>query len=243
MALACFRETKRSWTKSDGSPVSETDLLIDGFLRERLLGARPDYGWLSEETSDDLARLGKRRLWLVDPIDGTSAFLGGTDHWSIAVALIEDGRPVAASVLRPVTGEHYRATKARGALLNGRSIRVSARRELKGARMVAHRKMLRPERWREPWPEINAGMSTSLALRLCLVASGEYDCALATGRKSDWDLAAGDLIVHEAGGRVSDLAGQTMAYNRSETRQHGLVAAGPGLMDQMLRQAAGYRVK
>lgn len=240
LALEHFRRSGRSWTKDDGTPVGEADLAVDALLRERLASARPDYGWLSEESGDDSVRLQHRRVWVVDPIDGTRSFLEGGDQWTVVAALVEDGRPIAAQVLRPLSGEHFQARRGHGATCNGQPIAVSGRRKLAGARLVVPRSILKPGRWADPWPPVDVGMATSIALRLCKVATGDYDGALAVGGKSDWDLAAGDLIVHEAGGRVTDLAGDDMVYNRPRTRQKGLVAAGPGLIGDMLRHARGY---
>ncbi len=241
LAATYFAGSANSWTKDDGTPVSDADLAIDELLKERLHGARPGYGWLSEETKDTPDRLTYSRVWVIDPIDGTRAFLEGTEHWCIVAALVEHGRPVLGAVYLPLGDRMYAARLGAGAWLNGRRLAVSQRRELAGSRVIAHQGILRPERWRRPWPSLNVSMTTALALRLCLVADGSYDAAVAIGEKSDWDLAAGDLIVHEAGGQVSDLDGGRLTYNRRKPRQAGLVACGTSLHDEVIHHTTGFR--
>jgi len=229
LALEHFGNAPRQWKKEDGTPVSEADLAVDALLRASLPRIDAGAGWLSEEIADVAGARTAARCWIVDPIDGTSSFLSGSDNWSIAAALTEAGRPVLAGIYRPVTDDYFSAGLGQGAFRNGGRLHVSRRAELAGARIITRRNALDPKRWRQPWPEVEAGMVTSLALRLCLVADASFDAAFALGRKSDWDLAAGDLIVHEAGGRMGDLAGETLIYNRAETRQDGFVAAPPAL--------------
>ena len=229
LALQHFGGAPRQWKKEDGTPVSEADLAVDELLRASLERIDAGAAWLSEESADQPDARKRPRCWIVDPIDGTSSFLSGGDNWSIVAALAEAGRPVLAGIYRPVTDDYFSAALGRGAFRNAKRLQVSNRTELQGARIISRRRALDAERWREPWPEVEAGMVTSLALRLCLVADASFDAAFAIGRKSDWDLAAGDLIVREAGGRVSDLGGEMLVYNRAETRQNGFVAAAPAL--------------
>ncbi len=229
LALEHFGASPRRWMKDDGTPVSEADLEVDRLLRASLSRIDGAAGWLSEESADAPDLRARQRCWIVDPIDGTSSFLSGTDNWSIVAALAEGGRPVLAGIYRPVTGDYFGAVLGEGAFRNGRRLHASSRSELEGARVITHRKVLEPKRWAAPWPKVEAGMVTSLALRLCFVADASFDAAFALSPKSDWDLAAGDLIVREAGGRMSDLAGRPLCYNRAETRQSGFVAAGPSL--------------
>jgi myo-inositol-1(or 4)-monophosphatase len=216
-------------------------MAVNDLLHKHLATSRPGYGWLSEETEDADDRLGKSRLWLVDPIDGTRSFLNGTENWCIAAALIEDHRPVLGAVYAPISGKSFFARAGGGARLNGELIRASSRECLAGARMIAHEKALRADRWQRAWPHLETGMTTSIALRLCMVADGSYDATLAIGDKSDWDLAAGDLIVSEAGGRVSTLNGAQMLYNRPQTRQTGLIASGASLHDELLARAQSFK--
>jgi myo-inositol-1(or 4)-monophosphatase len=241
LALEHFRSSPVGRKKDDGTPVSDADLAVNDLLHDRLAMARPDYGWLSEETEDRPERLSRRRVWVVDPIDGTRSFLKGADNWSVAVALIEAGRPVLGSVFAPATGEYFHARLNHGANCNGAPIAASHRDMLAGSSFIAHPNILRADRWQQGWPELETGMTTSIALRLCMVANGQFDAALAVGEKCDWDLAAGDLIVHEAGGRVSTLAGSQMTYNQPHTRQTGLVASGSALHDEITARTQGFK--
>jgi myo-inositol-1(or 4)-monophosphatase len=241
VALAQFRNGVKGWHKPDGTPVSDADFAVNRLLAERLLAARPTYGWLSEETSDELGVRHGALTYLVDPIDGTRAFLSGGDDWCVGVALLARNRPIAAAILQPVTGALYSAAAGLGASVNGRRIHVSSRRELAGAHLIAHAGLRKPERWAVPWPEVRYGMTFAMLLRLCRVADGSFDGMVALGRKSDWDVAAGDLIVGEAGGLVTDLTGAALIYGGPGMSQNGVIAAGPALMQQMIPLGRGLR--
>ncbi len=223
LALVMFRQQIRRWVKSDGSPVTEGDIAVDTLLSGHLRRGRPAYGWLSEESQDDNYRTGRSRCWVVDPIDGTRSFASGGANWCVAVALVEDGRPVLSCIYRPVSEEFYTAAAREGAHLNGAPIRVAPGRMLRGARLVGTRKSLRPLMNQHITPDTSGDLP--LQLRLAAVASGRVDGAVSAGLKNDWDLAAGDLLVHEAGGRASDLNGSAFVFNRRQTWQHGMAAA------------------
>ncbi|MGE0006127.1 MAG: inositol monophosphatase [Parvibaculaceae bacterium] len=238
-ALACslFRQSVKGWTKSDGSPVTEADLAVDATLKARLHAARPDYGWLSEETPDSGDRLARSHVWIVDPIDGTRAFAEGGDEWCVAAALLVDGRPRLAAIHRPMTGDFYEAAQGSGARLNGEPLRVAGSSALAGARVLGNAAALKRLQAAAPVEAVAAG-STPLAMRLARVAQGRLDAALSTTPKHDWDLAAGDLLVHEAGGIVTGLDGGRFVYNRPETRQKDYVASSPALHAALLEQLA-----
>ena len=214
----------RRWTKPDGSEVSEGDLAINDLFAQRLRAARPSDGWLSEETPDRPGRLAQQRLWIIDPIDGTRAFLSGASHWCVAAALAIGGRPVLACVYRPATGEFYTAMAGEGAILNGSPVAAADAPSLEGARIAGNRKAL------AALAPLGIAADTSgdlpLQLRLAHVAAGRIDGAVSVGRRNDWDLAAGELLVIEAGGAVSGVSGEAYVYNRPEPWQQGLVAAG-----------------
>ena len=228
LALAMARKEFHQWRKRDGTPVTEADLAVDALLKDRLNGARPDYGWLSEETPDDPARLSRRRLWIADPIDGTRAFISRSDEWCVAVALAEMGRPVLGAIYRPVRDEFYDAIAGEGAHLNARPLRLPAARPLAGAKVIGNAAALKVLAEKAPIEPVRGG-DVPLAMRLAGVAAERFDAALSNTSKHDWDLAAGDLLVHEAGGTVTGLDGRHLAYNRSEPRQKGYVAATAGL--------------
>jgi myo-inositol-1(or 4)-monophosphatase len=224
IALRSYRNGDiKSWTKSGNSPVSEADIAVDEFLRARL--TRQGYGWLSEESVDDRARLSSRRLFIVDPIDGTRSFLAGRTDWSIVAAVVEDGRPLAAAVYAPVDDELFLASAGGGATRNGQRIAVTDGENLSQARIAG------PKPFLERVSEFDRGSVHepkiySLALRMTRVAEGRIDAALASVNASDWDLAAADLLVHEAGGVLTDFAGQTLVYNLHDPVHGAIVAAG-----------------
>jgi myo-inositol-1(or 4)-monophosphatase len=223
---ASFRgDQLKFWTKHGDSPVSEADIAVDKLLRERLTRLMPDCGWLSEETEDDRARLAAARLWVVDPIDGTRAYVNGRTDWSISVALVEHGRPVAAAVFAPMEDGLYLAIAGAGATRDGVKLTASTSASFDGARAAGPKPMLAELATAlpgiAPVPKVH-----SLALRLSRVASGKLDLALASKSSHDWDLAAADLIVHEAGGALTTLDGEPVAYNSAEARHGALIAAG-----------------
>lgn len=222
------------WKEADGTPVTNADLAADRLLTDRLRAARPDYGWLSEETADDPARMTHRRIFVVDPIDGTRAFLKGRPWWSVAIAVVEDGLPTAAVVFAPEVGETYAAAAGRGATRNGELIRPSGATELLDCRMVGDPVVFGHWSWPKAWPEMRIEQRSSTAYRMCLVAAGDFDAAVAPLRKSDWDVAAGDLIAREAGCFVGDHTGGGFRYNRARPSQASLICATPALAPLIL---------
>jgi myo-inositol-1(or 4)-monophosphatase len=218
------RGALQQWTKPDGSHVTEGDLAINKLLEERLRAKRPDDGWLSEETPDTRERLARERLWIIDPIDGTRAFIEGREDWCVAVALAIAGRPVLSAVYRPRREEFYSAQAGQGALLNGRPVTIPDSDDLAGARIAGNRKALANLEPLGITPDTSGRLP--LQLRLAYVAAGRIDGAVSIGKRNDWDLAAGELLVLEAGGAVSGASGEGYIYNRPEPWQQGLVAAG-----------------
>jgi myo-inositol-1(or 4)-monophosphatase len=225
LALKTFGKSPRQWAKGKTSVVCEADIAVDELLRERLARAIPGYGWLSEETEDDAARLSARHVWIVDPIDGTRSYLAARPDWVISAALARDGRPVLAAMFAPVTEELFLASAGGGVTRNGVAVTVNPGRNIDGAKASGPKRFLE---WLAdldpavvPMPRIG-----SLALRLARVAHGELDVAFAGGNSHDWDLAAADLLVHEAGGAMTTMAGRLLTYNRSEPVHGALIAAG-----------------
>lgn len=223
IALKTFRGAIRSWTKGYDSPVSEADIAVDNFLHERL--AREGYGWLSEESKDDRSRLSSERLFIVDPIDGTRSYLAGLPDWTIVAAVVEKGRPVAAAVYVPVDDDLYLAAAGTGATRNGESIAASPGTNLAHARIAGPKKFLERlsiiDPATIPEPKIH-----SLALRMTRVAEGRIDAGFASVNAYDWDLAAADLLVHEAGGVMTNFAGEPLVYNLHDPVHGAILAAG-----------------
>ena len=225
LAKSMFSTELKNWTKGASSPVSEADIAVNDLLEKQLREATPDYGWLSEESVDDTARLGRRLTWIVDPIDGTRAYLAGRDDWCVSVALVEDGSPVLAAVFAPASGEFFFAARGQGASLNDRRVLAAAGDGLDFSRMAGPKPLV--QRLSPTGEEISLHPRIgSLALRLCRVAHGELDAAFAGGQSRDWDLAAANLIVQEANGRMTALSGDAILYNRRDVVHGVLVAAG-----------------
>jgi myo-inositol-1(or 4)-monophosphatase len=225
LALLLFRTELKNWTKGASSPVSEADIAVNDLLERRLRAATPEYGWLSEESADDPSRLGKRLVWIVDPIDGTRGYLAGKEDWCVSVALVENEQPLLAAVFAPVTDEFFFAARGQGAICNGVTLRATSGTELDFSRVAGPKPLV--ERLRlSPNDIILHPRIGSLALRLCRVADGRLDAAFAGGQSRDWDLAAADLIVHEADGNMTALSGDAISYNRPEVTHGVLVAAG-----------------
>lgn len=225
LALSMFGIPINTWTKGGSSPVCEADIAVDRLLRERLAGDAAGIAWLSEESVDDPARLAARYVWIVDPIDGTRAFLAGLPDWTISAALVENGRPIAACLYAPVTEEFFMATAGAGATCNGAAIAVTPGASLAHARIAGPKRLL--DRLAAVAPPFTAVPRVrSLALRLARVAHGVFEVAFAGVDAHDWDLAAADLLVHEAGGLITPIGGGLVTYNRPVPRHGMLVAAG-----------------
>jgi myo-inositol-1(or 4)-monophosphatase len=234
LAASFFGEKYEQWEKSPGNPVTSVDLEVDDLIKRRLCSLRPAYGWLSEETADDDKRLKCRRVWVVDPIDGTRAFIKGRDGFCVSVAMVEDGVPVLAAIHAPLRDLYFEARKGQGATVNGKPIKVGKKKDLANCKMLADAQLFGAGFWPEPWPAMDISKPNSIALRLALVACGQADAAVALRPKSEWDLAAATLILEEAGGHWGDHLGSAKQFNRKETKFATVIAAGPGLYPGLL---------
>jgi myo-inositol-1(or 4)-monophosphatase len=240
IALVSSKKPLKRWIKSGDSPVSEADIAVNDFLVTRLAALAPQAGWLSEETEDDLVRTDFGTIWVVDPIDGTRAYLDGRADWTVSVALVEDGRPSLAALYAPVTEEMFLGERGRGATLNGMRLRASAGDTLNGARLAGPQSYLKRLAQMSPrvlpQPKVH-----SLALRIAKVAAGEFDGAFASRNSHDWDLAAADLLVHEAGGALTDFSGRTLRYNQAEPVHGALIAAGQARHEALIDLVRDHR--
>ncbi len=227
-ALRHFRHGRKTSAdiayKQGDSPVTSADLEVDAQIAEMLRSAFPDAGWLSEETEDDPARLGKASLLVLDPIDGTRAFMRGDPCWTVAIALVEDGRPVAGVVHAPALQETFAASFRRGATLNGVSIRAAGFAALDGARIAGPRGLVNAFAAAASFRPALAPNSPSLAYRLASVAAGRVEIGLAATDAHDWDIAAADVILSEAGAGLLE-GGAEVSYNRPRTLRDALLAA------------------
>ncbi|MFO1015396.1 MAG: 3'(2'),5'-bisphosphate nucleotidase CysQ [Caulobacteraceae bacterium] len=224
--------------KKGNSPVTDADLAVDALLKDTLLAARPDYGWLSEETVDDPARMDCERLFVVDPIDGTRAYIRGRPWWVVAIGVVDRGEAVAGVVHAPDLADTYSAVTGGGARLNGLPMQPSAQAEIADCAMIGDAGFFSHPAWPEPWPAMRLASRNATALRMCLVGAGEFDATVTLAPKADWDVAAADLIAREAGAVVLDHKGGRFAYNRADARQLSLVCAGPALAPLILSRTA-----
>jgi myo-inositol-1(or 4)-monophosphatase len=226
--------------KSGGDPVTEADTLVDAALRETL--PQDGEGWLSEETHDDRSRLARRRVWVVDPLDGTREFVMGIPEWSVSVGLVEDGEPVAGGILNPATDETFLGARGHGVTLNGRPVAVSARGGLAGAEVLASRS----EVGRGQWSDFEGGSFTvvpmgSVAYKLARVAGGLSDATWTLVPKHEWDVAAGVALVLAGGGRVVAGTPEEERFNRSHPLLTRLIAAPPQLLPAIQEEIARRR--
>jgi myo-inositol-1(or 4)-monophosphatase len=238
LALTYFKRQILVNRKPDGSEVSEADLAVDTALKLDLLAKRPDYGWLSEETEDDPERLKHARVWMVDPIDGTNAFLRHLPEWTVSAALVEDGVPVIGVVFNPATKEFFHAIRGQGAFLNDERIKASDRSSLEGALLIASGGLFKKKIWKEPWPEVKTQWVNSVAYRLALVAAGRADATISLSGKCEWDLAAAAVLVEEAGGVITGHRGEGHRYNSESPRFASLVASGKALHPLLIERTS-----
>ncbi len=212
-----------TWEKTPGHPVCDVDLAVDELLHQRLAALLPDAGWLSEETADDAGRLARRRVWIVDPIDGTRDYIRGRDGWAVSVALVEDGRPVLGVLDAPVRGQVFTALAGAGAWLGSTRISASDRSDFAGSRTPVD---ALPKADRDL---IAVAKPNSIALRMAMVASGEADFLATLRWGNEWDVAASILLAREAGATVTDAIGRKLRFNQPRPQFFGVMAAAPGI--------------
>lgn len=234
LALGHFHAQSEWWEKSPGNPVGIADLEVDAHLKAALLGARPDDGWLSEETADTDDRLSRRRVWVVDPIDGTRDFVRGRTGWAVSVALVEDGVVTVAALAAPARQQMFVAALGQGATCNGLPLRMADLPSLDGVRLPMDAANLSAPFWPSPWPGDVVEKPNSLALRMAKLASAEADAWLEGRTISEWDVAASALILTEAGGIVTDRHGAALGFNKPAPTFYGIAAASPAIHAEVL---------
>jgi myo-inositol-1(or 4)-monophosphatase len=234
LAVAGFETIK----KPDQSPVTSADLAVNHILHAHLLSAFPQDGWLSEESPDDAGRLQKDRVWVVDPIDGTKAFINRVPEFCISVALIEQGRPIVAAIYNPSTNEFFGATRGGGLRLN---------REPVEPRQVSGRQppMIALSSWERQIGRFIALDAVtqyrpmlSIAWSLALTACGRIDAVATYEPENEWDVAAGVLLIDEAGGTITDGSGQELIFNRPTPRYRGIIATSPSCPASLTQELA-----
>ncbi len=236
IALRYFRNDPKVWEKPGEGPVTEADIAVNDMLLNTLRTARPSYGWLSEETPDTEERLDCEHLFLIDPIDGTSAFIAGDTSFSHSLAIARNGIVTAAVVYLPAKDQLYAAHQDGPATCNGIPIRCSTRAGVQGATVLTPKANMSPDHWHGPVPAVTRHFRASVAYRLCLVADGSFDGMLSMRQAWEWDIAAGALIVERAGGAITNRQGAPLHFNAQVPRSNGVLAAAPGLHSALLTQ-------
>ena len=223
------------WDKPDGAgPVTEADLAVNDMLERRLRSARPGYGWLSEETEDSAARLNKDTVFIIDPIDGTRSFVEGSRTWAHALAIAHKGVVTAAVIYLPLRDKLYSAAQGQGAFLNNQPIHATDTADLAGAQVLAARPNLSEVHWPRGVPQITRAYRPSLAYRLALVAEGRFDAMLTLRDSWEWDIAAGHLILSEAGAICTDKTGAQLLFNNARPMLNGVVSGGIAVHSQIM---------
>jgi myo-inositol-1(or 4)-monophosphatase len=233
-----FRADMEVRYKDPDQPVTDADVEADRVIRAVLIGGRPEYGWLSEETADSPERLGRERLWVVDPIDGTNSFVQGIAEFAVSIGLVEGDRAVLGVVCNPATGEVYHAVDGGGAWLNGAPVHVSERDGR--PRVLCSRSELGRGELGGFAESCTLDPLGSTAYKMVKVADGKGDAFVSFGPKHEWDVCGAEVIVREAGGRVTGLDGEPFRYNRPNPSWRG-VAASNGRVHQAVLAAAGVR--
>ena len=237
-AMSYFRNSPETWWKNESrSPVTAADYAANDVLIGRLRTARPGYGWLSEETEDDGDRLSAETLFVVDPIDGTRAFVNGLSTWCVSAAVVHRGRPVAGVLVAPALGETFSATVDGIAQKNGFPISVrSAGETIAIAAPAEAFRRLRPDYLAQAR---RVEHIPSLAYRLAMIADGRIDATLVHPHSHDWDIAAAELILQRAGGRLAGFDGRPVAYNGASVSHGALLAAHETAVERLLEAARG----
>jgi myo-inositol-1(or 4)-monophosphatase len=224
-------------SKGHDNPVTAADLEADRAIKKLLRDPFPGYGWLSEETADNDNRLKCRRVWIVDPLDGTKEFIKGIPEFAVAIALVEDGVPVLGVTYNPIKREMYWAARGVGCHLNTRRVRVTRKRTLKRATVLASRSETARGEWRGFRGMLKVSPTGSVAYKLAMVAAGKADATFTRSPKSEWDIASGAALVIEAGGTITDIKGREIRFNQRNVKLEGLIADNTALHAALMKVA------
>ena len=224
-------------SKGHDNPVTQADLEADSAIKKALRDPFPSYGWLSEETVDNDDRLQCRRVWIVDPLDGTKEFINGIPEFSVAIALIEDGVPILGVTYNPIKREMYSSARGVGCHLNSHRVRVTRTRTLKRATVLASRSETARGEWQVFHWTMKVSPTGSVAYKLAIVAAGKADATFTRSPKSEWDIASGAALVVEAGGTITDAVGRALRFNKRDVKLAGLIADNGILHEQLVKIA------
>ncbi|MEQ1901024.1 MAG: 3'(2'),5'-bisphosphate nucleotidase CysQ [Devosia sp.] len=236
IASSYFRRDLKTWTKENMSPVSEADIVLDKFLFSALTTARPGYGWLSEESADDFQRLNKSRVFIVDPIDGTRGFIKGEDSWSVSLAVVEHGKPIAGVVYAPARDQMYEASIGGGARVNGEML-VRQTPPDRHAPLIPAPGAVHQELQAAGLDYARGPAYPSLAYRLTQVATGKLDATVVRRGAQDWDIAGAAMILAECGIGFEDACAGPLLFNRRDVRHGALAAFAQGSLREVLTGA------
>lgn len=228
----------KRWDKPDGAgPVTEADLEVDAFLRDFLMTARPGYGWLSEESEDSSDRQQNQHVFIVDPIDGTRSFAEGSRSWAHSLAIATDGIVTAAAVFLPQRDLMFASSVGNGTTLNGESVYISRETDIAASSVLTAKPALDAKHWKGGLPPaFQREYRPSLAYRLASVAQGRFDAMLTLRPSWEWDIAAGDLLIREAGGHCTDRTGNALRFNNPTPKLNGVLAANSDLHQEILER-------
>jgi len=240
LALDYFGKTIEIETKPDGSKVSQADYAVNNYLEQTLCPLDPAISWLSEESVPSNDRLDAKRVWIIDPIDGTSSFLDHKPDWTIVAALVENGHPILGVVYNPVHNELFQSQKGCGALLNGNPIKTSPTKHLKDAHIITSKSHFN-RTFQDKTDQPSYKWRCSMAYRIALVAAGHVEATISLTPKNDWDIAAAHLILEEAGGKIGKPDGTPITYNNAELRHSGVVAATNTLYTSLIERTSVAR--
>ena len=224
-------------SKGRNNPVTSADMEADSAIKKILRAGFPGYGWLSEETADDRVRLAARRVWIVDPLDGTREFINRVPEFCVAIALAEDGAPVLGVTYNPIRRQLFWAARGLGCHLGTRPVRVTRTRSLKRATVLGSRSEIARGEWKKFEPLMGVSPMGSVAYKLAMVAAGKSDATFTRSPKSEWDIASGAALIAEAGGKMTDIEGREVRFNQSSVERHGLIASN-GILHDSLRDLA-----
>jgi myo-inositol-1(or 4)-monophosphatase len=237
IVMKSFRTEQEVTHKSPDQPLTQADLAADAAIKRILLGNRPEYGWLSEETADNAARLQREYVWIVDPIDGTRSYIAGYPEFAISIGLAENDRALVGVVFNPATDEMFAARRGAGAWRVGGAA-LNVERAANARALVASRSEIRKGEL-APFASAFAISGTgSTAYKMMKVAAGDAQVFVSRGPKSEWDVCAGVLIVEEAGGRATDLKGREIRFNQKRTDIYGILTTNGLLHSELLDRVA-----
>jgi len=237
IALRFWKADPLTWEKGDAGPVTEADIAANDHLHETLRSAHPTYGWLSEESDHDPNRLTADHCFIVDPIDGTRAFIAGERAWAISLAIAHHGQITAAAVFLPAMNKLYAAARGQGATLNGAPIHASQSSDPETAIILASRPVMHEDNWRSTPPQ-NRHYRPSIAYRACLVAEGRFDAMITLRPTWEWDIAAATLITSEAGGTATTRTGAPLIFNTQTAQTNGCLVTATPLHQNLLSRLA-----